>query len=117
MEQEQSEYTPTTFDVETQSRNIQILKSIIPYIEGPRQRNFAMMVKFLELRNVASLFNEQPVSLSMCSTDDPSEKRVHLLNDIKKFCTPAEQDSIDMMLTALQMFTSYDTFFHTPTPE
>ena len=117
MEQEQSEYTPTAFDVETQSINIQILKSIIPYIEGPRQRNFAMMVKFLELRNVASLFNEQPVSLSMCSTDDPSEKRVHLLNDIKKFCTPAEQDSIDMMLTALQMFTSYDTFFHTPTPE
>ena len=65
MEQEQSEYTPTAFDVETQSRNIQILKSIIPYIEGPRQRNFAMMVKFLELRNVASLFNEQPVSLRM----------------------------------------------------
>ena len=56
MDQEQLEYTPTAFDVETQSRNIQILKSIIPYMDGPRQRNFAMMVKFLELRNVASLF-------------------------------------------------------------
>ena len=117
MDQEQYEYTPTTFDIETQSRNIQMLKTVIPYMDGPRQKNFAMIVKFLELRNVASLFNAEPISLSMCSTDDPSEKRVQLLNDIKKFCTPAEQDSIDMMLTAFQMFSSYDTFFHTPTPE
>lgn len=117
MEQEQCEYTPTTFDIETQSRNIQILKTIIPYIEGSRQKTFAIMVKFLELRNVASLFNEEPVSLSMCSTDDPAEKRMQLLNDIKKFCTPAEQDSIDTMLTAFQMFSSYDAFVHTPAPE
>lgn len=117
MDQEQPEYTPTAFDIETQSRNIQILKSVIPYIEGPRQRNFAMLVKFLELVNVASLFHGPSVSLSMCSADDPAEKRMQLFNDVKKFCTPAEQDSIDMMLTAMQMFSSYDTFFHTPTPE
>ena len=46
MEQEQYEYTPTTFDIETQSRNIQMLKTVIPYIEGPRQKSFAMIVKF-----------------------------------------------------------------------
>ena len=114
MEQEQLEYTPTTFDIETQSRNIQILKTVIPYVNSSSQKNFALMVKFLELRNVASLFNEEPVSLSMCSTDDPSEKRMQLLNDIKKFCTPAEQDSIDMMLTAFKMFSSYVMFMHTP---
>ena len=117
MEQEQYEYTPTTFDIETQSKNIQILKTVIPYMDGSRQRTFALMVKFLELRNVASLFNAEPVSLSMCSTDDPSEKRIQLLNDIKKFCTPAEQDSIDMMMTAFQMFSSYDTIFHAPAAE
>lgn len=117
MEQEQSEYTPTTFDIETQSRNIQMLKTVIPYIDGSRQKNFAILVKFLELRNVASMFNREPVSLSMCSTDDPSEKRMQLLNDIKKFCTPAEQDSIDTMLTAFQMFSSYDMFLHTPTTD
>lgn len=117
MDQEQYEYTPTTFDIETQSRNIQMLKTVIPYIDGPRQKNFAIMVKFLELRNVASLFQGEPASLSMCSTDDPAEKRMQLLNDLKKFCTPAEQDSIDTMLTAFQMFSSYDTFMHSPTTE
>ena len=59
MDQEQYEYTPTTFDIETQSRNIQMLKTVIPYMDGPRQRNFAMIVKFLELRNVASLFQDR----------------------------------------------------------
>lgn len=117
MEQEQNEYTPTAFDIETQSRNIQMLKTVIPYIDTSRQKTFALMVKFLELRNVASLFNENPVSLSMCSTDDPAEKRMQLLNDIKKFCTPTERDSIDTMLTAFQMFSSYDTFMHTPVSE
>ena len=42
---------------------VQILKTVIPYMDGSRQRTFALMVKFLELRNVASLFNAQPVSL------------------------------------------------------
>lgn len=108
MEQSEMEYTPTTFDIETQSKNIQILKTIIPYIEGTNQKSFAVLVKFLELKNVISIFDEQPASLSMCSSDDPSEKNYRLLNDLKKFCSPAEQDSIDMMLTAFQMFSSYD---------
>lgn len=115
MEQEQCEYTPTAFDMETQSRSIQILKTIIPYMDCRKQKNFALMIKFLELKNVASLFNSDTVSLRMCSFEDPSEMRLNLLNDIKKFCTPSEQDSIDMMLTAFQMFSSYDTFMHTPT--
>ena len=55
--------------------------------------------------------------MSMCSTDDPAEKRMQLLNDIKKFCTPAEKDSIDTMLTAFQMFSSYDTFMHASAAE
>ena len=117
MEQEQYEFTPTTFDIETQSRNIQMLKTIIPYMDGARQKNFALMIKFLELRNVASLFNEAPVSLSMCSASDPAEKRMQLFNDIKKFCTPQEQDSIDTIMTVFQMFSSYDAFLNTPAPE
>lgn len=117
MDQEQYEYIPTTFDIETQSKNIQILKTIIPYVDGKRQKNFAMMVKFLELRNVATMFDTQPISLSMCSSEDSTDRNLQLLNDIKKFCTPAEQDNIDMMLSAFQMFSSYDTFLHTPTTE
>ncbi len=117
MEQEQYDYTPTTFDIETQSRNIQILKTIIPYMDSARQKNFALMIKFLELQNVASFFQADAPSLSMCATDDPSEKRMQLFHDIKKFCTPAEQDSIDMIMTAMQMFSSYDTFLHTPASE
>lgn len=117
MEQEQCTYTPTTFDMETQSRSIQILKTIVPYMDGKKQKNFALMIKFLELKNVAALFNTRSVSLRMCSSEDPSEMRLQLLNDIKKFCTPSEQDSIDMMLTAFQMFSSYDMFMHTPSME
>lgn len=106
MEQEQYDYTPTTFDMETQSRSIQMLKTVIPYMDGKKQKNFALMIKFLELKNVASLFSTRSVSLQMCSSEDPSEMRLNLLNDLKKFCTPSEQDSIDMMLTAFQIYTA-----------
>lgn len=116
MEQEQFEYTPTTFDIETQSRNLQILKTFIPYLNGPRQKSFAVIIKCMELRNVIHVFDEPPVSMCMCSSDDPSEMTMSLLNDIKKFCTPSEQDSIDMMLTAFQMFSSYDMLSHAPIP-
>lgn len=116
MEQEQSEYTPTAFDLETQSRNIQMLKTVIPYINGSRQKTFAILIKFLELQNVASLFGSETSSLSICSAEDPTERRMQLLNDLKKFCTPTERDSIDMMMTAFQMFSSYDMFMHAPDP-
>jgi hypothetical protein len=114
MESEQLEYTPTTFDLETQSKNLQILKTIIPYLSGERQKNFAVMVKCLELKNVIDMFHEPPPSMCMCSSVDPSEMTMQLFCDIKKFCTPTEQDSIDMLLTALQMFSSYDGLFHEP---
>lgn len=117
MEQEEYTYIPTTFDIETQSKNLQILKTIIPYIKSPGQKNFALMVKCMELKNVISIFQKPQSSLSMCAPEDPSEMRLQLLNDIKKFCSPAEQDSIDMMLTAFQMFSSYDTFMNSPFSE
>ena len=47
MEQESNEYTPTAFDLETQSKNLQILKTFIPYLAPSRQKSFAVMVKFM----------------------------------------------------------------------
>lgn len=114
MDQQQTDYTPTAFDIETQSRNLQILKTVIPYLNVSRQKNFAVLVKCLELKNVMQVFEEPPASLSICSSEDSSQMRLQLLNDIRKFCTPAEQESIDMMLTAFQMFSSYDDLFHAP---
>ena len=45
MEQEQNEYTPTAFDIETQSRNIQMLKTIVPYMDSARQKGFALRIE------------------------------------------------------------------------
>ncbi len=110
MEQENNnEFTPTAFDLETQNRNIQILKTVIPYLSPSRQKNFAVMVKFLELRNAVSIFESPPASMSICSSDDPGERNIALLNDLKKFCTPAQQESIDMLLGAFSMFSFGDT--------
>ena len=104
MEQETNEFTPTAFDLETQSKNLQILKTFIPYLNPARQKSFAVMVKFLELRNVMSIFEKPPASMSICSSDDPAERNVQLLNDLKKFCSPSEQESIDMLLGAFSTF-------------
>lgn len=117
MEQEQIEYSPTTFDIETQSRNLQILKTFIPYLNGARQKGFAVFVKCLEIKNVLTVFDEKPAALCMCSSNDSSELTMQLLGDIRKFCTPTEQETIDTMLNAFQMFSSYDMFFHMPDGE
>lgn len=113
MEQEM-EFIPTTFDMETQSKNIQILKTIIPYMNGDNQKGIVFMVKYLELMHVMTMFNGESASLSMCSSDDPSENTMMLLNDLRKFCSQQEQDSIDMMLGAFQMLSTYDIFAHAP---
>lgn len=110
MEQETNEYIPTAFDLETQDKNIQMLKTVIPYLNSTRQKNFALMVKFMELRNVVTLFEKTPASMSICSSEDSGDRNIQLLNDLKKFCTPAEQETIDMLLGAFSMFSFGDSF-------
>lgn len=50
----------------------------------------------------------------MCSIDtentSPTEIPIHMLNDIRGFCTNSEQETIDMILNFLNAFELYNSY-------
>ncbi|MCI9123404.1 MAG: hypothetical protein HFH35_04875 [Eubacterium sp.] len=104
-------YIPTAFDEKIQSKNLQILKTALPYMNGPRQKEILTLIKSMELRRSIELINSDDTSLSICSSDNPMENTLNMLNDIRKFCSDREQEQIDLMVNMFSMFSTYETMF------
>ena len=45
-----SDYKPTFFDSQLQSHQLQIMKTMIPYLSAGQQRPFALLIKYMELQ-------------------------------------------------------------------
>ena len=50
------ELKPTLFDEQLQSKELQILKTSIPYLQEPQQKNLAIFAKILELQKTIHIF-------------------------------------------------------------
>lgn len=111
MEQETQKNT-TTFDDLIQDRQLQMLKAAIPYINNSNQRTMAFLVKFMELERTVSLFSSPQASLQICSVPEEEEPLpLQMLNTLREFCTEKEQETIDMLMNFVQMFSAYETLF------
>lgn len=51
-----SEYKPTFFDSQLQTHQLQIMKTMIPYLSAGQQRPFALLIKYMELQKTAPAF-------------------------------------------------------------
>lgn len=104
-------YIPTAYDEKIQSRDLNILKTALPYMNSSRQRELIMLIKSLELKKSLDLISSNEASLSIMSADSPMENTLNMLNDIRKFCSEREQEHIDLMLNLFSMFSTYETMF------
>ena len=92
---ETSTFTP--FDYMTQTRELQMLKTIL--------------IKYMELQNTVQVFSQDDKVMSMCSVDEGSNNMVAMLNDLRAFCTSKEQETIDMLANMFSMLETYETIF------
>lgn len=102
-------------DTLIQSRELQMLKSMVPYIEGSRQRMICLIIRLVELQKTIQLFDAEPqmqaAELHICANESPTERTCHMLNAMKEFCSPQEQENIDMILNFYDIYASYGAMF------
>ena len=101
----------TIFDTMTQSREIQMLKTVIPYMKNSQKKQFAILIKYMELQNTIQIFSQENQALSMCSLPEEENNTVSMLNDLRKFCTPKESETIDMLINMFSMLETYEAIF------
>lgn len=106
-------YAP--FDLEFQTKDLQIMKAMIPYMTPALQRMLAMFVKYQELQKTLVLFDGKAPAIQSCSIEDPQERMTQMLNDIKNYCTKQEKENIDLAINMLQVFSTYEQFFQEQT--
>ena len=101
----------TPFDNMTQTRGLQMLKAAVPYMKGNRKRQMAILIKYMELQNTASVFAQEDKVLSMCSVDEKDNNTLSMLNEIRRFCNEREQEMIDTYINVMTVMETYGTVF------
>ena len=88
----------TDFDRMFSNKQIEMLKTAIPFMPHDRQRSLSMIVKLSELFNTIRYFNTGgEKTLSVCADDSFETRLPELLNALRGYCSKAEQDQIDFM--------------------
>lgn len=99
---------PTIFDTLTQTREIQMLKTAIPYMKQAQKKQFAIIIKYMELQKAVQIFGKQNyTSMSACGLPEEECNNFNMLNDIRKYATSSEQEFIDTLTNLLSMLSLY----------
>ena len=100
----------TEYDSLIQTRELQMLKSLLPFANIQFQMPIAMIIQSLEFRNTIKMFQDNANVLSTCSVHNEPDKRNAMIQTLRKFCTPKEKETIDNILNIMSIMETYDTF-------
>lgn len=97
----------TAFDNIISNRELQIIKSALPYIPVGEQKFISIFVKFQELKNTMNLYDQSSDgSVGICSTsNDTISNLSDMVNSIKVFCTDSEKEELDLLYNMASGFT------------
>ena len=103
------EQTSVTYDDMVQTRNVQMLKSIIPFLDFPSHKLAVMLIQYLEMRNAYSAFSKKDNSMA-CALPNGTDRRNAMLSAIRQYCSPKEQETIDTILNLFCVMDNYELF-------
>lgn len=102
----------TPFDEITQTKELQMLKTIVPYLSKDKQRPLVMMISCMAMLNSMKVLAETP-ALSVAETETPSDRRIAMLNALKKYFSPSEQETIDNILNVFSILDNKEIYDQT----
>lgn len=100
---------PTIFDTLTQTREIQMLKTAVPYMKQSQKKQFAILIKYMEMQKAIQIFGLQNNSIAACGLPEDECNNFNMLNDIRKYATSSEQEFIDTLTNLFSMLSLYST--------
>lgn len=102
----------TPFDEITQTKELQMLKTIVPYLSKDKQRPLVMMISCMAMVNSMKVLSETP-ALSVAETETLSDRRIAMLNALKKYFSPSEQETIDNILNVFSILDNKEIYDQT----
>ena len=91
------------YDELVHSKDIQILKSMLPFIDRQQQMPLAIMIQFIELKNTIQIFKNKEDLLSASSIHNESDRKTAMMEVILKNIVPEYQETINQMMHMINM--------------
>ena len=102
---ETEQFKQTKFDSMVTNRNMQLAKAVIPYINNGLGNYLGMYIKLQELQNAANLGRRTVFS---AMNADKHNDMTKLFEDIKEFLNDDERETIDTILSMMEMMNMDD---------
>ena len=99
--------TLSLYDNRLQNKEINILKTILPYLGSTAQKNISMMISFLQMQKTMEYFENPENTMQIHAM----EKKNSTSDILKVYCNENEKRQIDQILNALQMLSTYEILF------
>ena len=100
----------TEYDEHVQTRELQMLKSMLPFVNTKSQMSLAMLIQYIAFRNTMKMFQNNTDVLSAASFSNESDRRNAMLQTLRRFCTPKERETIDNILNIINVIENYESF-------
>ncbi len=107
MENDATYLEPTIFDTLTQSKELQMLKTAVPYMKQSQKQQFAILIKYLELQRAMQVFAPGTATLAACELPAEENNTINMLSEMRKYANPKEQELIDNFTNLFSMLTLY----------
>lgn len=91
----------TEYDGLVQTRELQMLKSMLPFMETKSQMPLAILIQSMEFQNTVRIFRNNENALSACTISEDTDRRSAMLQVLRKFCTAKEKETIDTMMNIM----------------
>ena len=101
----------TEYDNLVQNKELQMMKSMLPFLGTKQQKPFAILIQSLQFRNTVRMFQNNENALAACSINmnSESEKRNAMIQTLRNFCSTKEKETIDTILNVMCMMETYDS--------
>lgn len=102
----------TPYDEMMQTRELQMLKTIVPYMAGRAKQSLAFLIQYMEWKNTWNHFADEGADLCACEVPEGTDRRMAILTELKPFCNAKEQETIDTFINLFCIMDNYDLFLH-----
>jgi hypothetical protein len=100
----------TPYDEAMQTRELQMLKTILPYLEERPKNQVGMLIQYMQFLQWRKLSKSSSSVLGACEIPAGNERRSAMLGALREYCTPKEKDTIDTILNLFSILDNYEAF-------
>jgi hypothetical protein len=102
--------TPTPYDEAVCSRQLQMLKTFVPYAGAHMQKQLVAAIQLMEYQAALVALKREDNCLAACAVPEGGSRATTLLSELKQYCSPGEQETIDNMLNLLGIMENRELF-------